>query len=170
MGVKARSSAWLQLLLKPAKWKQEHRGHVQRKDFASPRLIFCYLGKAASFLSRAFFQAVMMRRENKAQPTATQSQLQDCRRSPDFCTHIHSLLQGSGFSGAEPLSHLPFHRVGSMAEQCLLPWTATIKCLQSGNFQLPRAEVGVPWGSSPPALGWLMSFEGLEKALEKMGQ
>lgn len=45
--VKACSSVWLQLLLKPAQWKQEHRGHIWRKDFAPPRFIFCYLGKAA---------------------------------------------------------------------------------------------------------------------------
>lgn len=62
-GVKACSSAWLPLLLKPAPWKQEHTGHVRRKDFAPPRLIFCYLGKAAiivkndSFLSQVFFSS-----------------------------------------------------------------------------------------------------------------
>lgn len=47
VGVKTHSSVWLQLLLKPVKWKQEHRGHAQRKDFTPPRLLFCYLGKAA---------------------------------------------------------------------------------------------------------------------------
>lgn len=129
MRVKVCSSAWLQLLLKPAKWKQEHRGHVWRKDFARPRLIFCYLGMAAfigktRFLSWAFFEAVLMGRGNKAQPTATQSQQQDCRDSPHFCAHIHSLLQGSGFSGTcgtKPPSHLPFHRVGSTACSSGLP-------------------------------------------------
>lgn len=47
VGVKTHSSVWLQLLLKTVKWKQEHRGHAQRKDFTPPRLLFCYLGKAA---------------------------------------------------------------------------------------------------------------------------
>lgn len=76
----------------------------------------CIHWENASFLSRALFQAVLMGRGNKAQPTATQSQQQDCGRSPDFsCTRIHSLLQGSGFSGTEPLSRLPFHRAGSTA-------------------------------------------------------
>lgn len=153
-GVKACSSAWLPLLLKPAPWKQEHTGHVRRKDFAPPRLIFCYLGKAAiivkndSFLSQVFFQAVLMGRGNKAQPAATQSPQQDCRRGPDFfCTHILSFLQGLGFRASVPPS---FSQSGI---NCLLRWTASTKCLQSGNFQLPEAEVGLPWGSSPPALG-----------------
>lgn len=106
-GVKACSSAWLPLLLKPAPWKQEHTGHVRRKDFAPPRLIFCYLGKAAiivkndSFLSQVFFSSCP---DGKGKSSTTNCYPeQDCRHSPDFFrTHIHSFLQGLGLQSLCP--------------------------------------------------------------------
>lgn len=121
-GVKACSSAWLQLLLKPAPWKEEHTDHVWRKDFTPPRLIFCYLGKAAIIVKNKFpvaslvffflfFQAVLMGRGNKAQPTATHSRTAGAAQTPSAHTFILSFRAWA----SEPLSHLPCHRVGSTA-------------------------------------------------------
>lgn len=167
VGVETCSSVWLQLLLKPAKWKQERRGHSQRKDFAPPRLLFCYLGKAA-FIGKVpvshpepFFRLYCWEGEIKhnryPEPSA------GLQAQPRVLLHTHPFsppglrLQWDRASVPPPFSQ--------SAINCLLQGTATTKCLQSGNFQLPQAEVWVPWGSSPPALGWLVNFEELEKPL-----
>lgn len=170
-GVKACPSACL--LLKPAPWKQEHTGHALGKDFAPPRLIFCYLGKAAIivknnsfplqvffiFIFYYFFQAVLMGRGNKAQPTATQSRTAGAAQ----ISSSHSFILSSRAWASEPLSHLPFHRVGSAA--------CSSGLLQQNVYSLvPSSSQQQKWGCHgalpPPAL---MGFEGLEKPLRKAG-
>lgn len=119
-GVKACSSAWLPLLLKPAPWKQEHTGHVRRKDFAPPRLIFCYLGKAAiivksdSFLSQVFFSSCPDGKGKSSTTNCYPEPRAGLQAQPRLLPHTHSFFP-SGLGASEPLSHLPFHRVGSTA-------------------------------------------------------
>lgn len=114
--VAARSSAWLQPLPKSAAPKQEHRGHAWKKTFASHRPLFRSLAKAAviGFLSRAFFQAVLMVTGTRAHRLLRRaSSRTQARPSP---AHTH-LFQGSGL--------LPFTQQGppqrTCLQQCQLP-------------------------------------------------
>lgn len=117
---------------------------------------------ASFFLFFLFFQAVLMGRGNKAQPTATHSRTAGAAQASSAHTFILSFRAWA----SEPLSHLPCHRVGSTA--------CSGGLLQQNVYSLvtssPQRQKGAAMGLFSPSSRWLMGFEGLEKPREKMGQ